>query len=132
MIVRVLKVPSKGGKDEEGRELGDDWLLADFGCTQDDDGNEYCVYLTTNRLRASEDLPFLEPEPLARWMADHINKEYGPKMDTNVLRIFDISLTNCPTCGPDGVLDMNGRGEASDSIWCEECGWSGKVEELME
>jgi predicted RNA-binding Zn-ribbon protein involved in translation (DUF1610 family) len=131
MIVRVLKVP-QGGKDEDGREVGDDWLLADFGCTWDDDGKEYCIYLTTDRVQASRyaDMDGLEPEALANWMADRINEEWQKDNATNVLRILDLSCAVCPTCA-EGLLDCEGIGEKHHAVWCEKCGWEGKAKELM-
>lgn len=131
MIVRVLKVP-QGGKDEDGREVGDDWLLADFGCTWDDDGKEYCIYLTTDRVHASDPvLDRFEPEKLAKWMADRINEEWKKDDDTNLISIIDLSRTECPICGPEGLLDVAGQGEEHNLVWCEVCGWKGKAKGLM-
>lgn len=133
MIVRVLKTPAVGGKDSDGREVGDDWLLADFGCAFEDDGVEYCIQLTTNWVRASDDIPALEPETLARWIADRVNEEWERQKagGTNIIRIIDLALTECPKCGPEGVLDVEGQGEEHHTVWCEECSWEGKVKELM-
>ena len=51
-IVRVLRIPHGGKADEDGREVGDDWLLATLG--QDMAGATY--YLTTDHVNGS-DLP---------------------------------------------------------------------------
>ena len=137
MIVRVLKVSTVSGKDEDGREVGDHWLLADFGCAWGDDDKEYCIYLTTDRVSASpryaDMADSLEPEALAKWMANRINEEWERRKagGGNTIRIIDLSRTTCPTCGPEGLLDCGGQGEEHNNIWCEECGWEGKVKELM-
>jgi hypothetical protein len=96
-IVRVLKVP-QGGKDDKGREVGDDWLLADFGCTYGDDGTEYCVYLTMDRVHGSDPvLDQFEPEHLAQWMADTLNKEWERHKSGggNTLTILDLGRAAC-------------------------------------
>lgn len=43
--IRILKIKTADGKDEVGRELGSDWLLASFGW---DENTEHLYYLTTN------------------------------------------------------------------------------------
>jgi hypothetical protein len=48
--VRILRIPEGASKDAEGRGVGDDWLLAQFG--RGDDGALY--YLTTDGMHASD------------------------------------------------------------------------------
>lgn len=72
-IVRILKIPRNSKEDNEGRKLGDDWLLATIG--QDDEGNEY--YITTDNLKASESLPIFEPANFSNFVVDKINEEYA-------------------------------------------------------
>lgn len=50
---RVLLIPAGQKVDADGRELGDDWLLATLGCAEEGD-KSYDCYVTTNRVRASE------------------------------------------------------------------------------
>lgn len=70
---RVLIIPHGEKKDAEGRELGDDWLLASMGYFEDGDKG-FDAYVTTNRVRASDyDVPdagetaFILAEALANW-----------------------------------------------------------------
>lgn len=56
---RVLLIPTGQKVDADGRELGDDWLLATLGCAEDGD-KEYDCYVTTNRVRASESYGVLD------------------------------------------------------------------------
>ena len=51
--MRVLAIPVGSETDAEGRKLGDDWLVADFGETEVD--NKFVhIYVTTDRVHASE------------------------------------------------------------------------------
>ena len=50
---RVLAIPLGEDDDSEGRKLGDDWLIADFGVAELDELS-YHIYVTTDRVRASE------------------------------------------------------------------------------
>ena len=51
--LRVLAIPIRSDMDKEGRKLGDDWLVPDFGET-DIDGVQNHIYVTTHRVHASE------------------------------------------------------------------------------
>lgn len=73
-IVRVLVIPEKKKKDDDGRGVGDDWLLADLGV--DPDGNH--IYVTTDRVHASElaGLRILEPRDLAVFLVGKVNESW--------------------------------------------------------
>lgn len=70
-LTRVLILPYGKKQDADGRTLGEDWLLADFGETPDGDH----VYLTTDRVRASEfgSYPILKSCNLARFLQSKID-----------------------------------------------------------
>ena len=80
-IVRVLAIRQGKTRDGEGRCLGDDLLLADFGL----DGNGTTYSLTTDHVRGSE-LADLEealglgPKELAEAIAKNINQEYRRRL----------------------------------------------------
>ena len=50
---RVLCIPQGEKEDIEGRRLGDDWLIADFGLSNIG-GHDFHIYVTTDQLDASE------------------------------------------------------------------------------
>ena len=71
-IARVLHLTENESKDRAGREIGDDWLIASFGC--DSAGND--VHVTTDTIRASEymDVEHLcGPLEAAQLLVDVIN-----------------------------------------------------------
>lgn len=71
-IVRVLAIPQGQDKDAEGRQLGDDWMLATLGYSEELRAN---IYLTTDRLRADEEPAWLaDPGAMARAIAAAINE----------------------------------------------------------
>ena len=53
--LRILAIPHGSDVDKEGRKLGDDWLIADFGETEID--NKFVhIYVTTDRVHLFERL----------------------------------------------------------------------------
>ncbi len=50
--MRVLAIPVGLETDAEGRKVGDDWLVADFGTTEVDNKSVH-IYVTTDRVRAT-------------------------------------------------------------------------------
>ena len=68
---RVLAIKEGETKDAEGRELHDDWLVADLGC--DDDGT--MIYVTTDRVHASEFGFLLDIDEQAAVMVAALNAE---------------------------------------------------------
>lgn len=80
-VVRVLAIKAGETKDADGREVGDDWQLADLGADQDD--THY--YVTADGLRASDlaDMAdVLDPEPMARFIVDAINARVRKDLGT--------------------------------------------------
>lgn len=75
--VRVLKLERRSQVDAEGRGIGDDFELADFGF--DTDGTAY--WLTTDGLHASDvaDLGLDDPGALATMVAELVNRALGAK-----------------------------------------------------
>ena len=70
-LVRVLFTPG------DDREIGDDWLLADFG--EGPNGRKW--YLTTDHVRGSEVPAAIDtPEALAKMVAELINSEWRKAM----------------------------------------------------
>lgn len=71
-MIRMLKIRDGEKKDAEGREVGDDWLLATLGATHDG----YHIYLTTDCIRASEVgfIDLIQPEEMALWIVEHLGK----------------------------------------------------------
>ncbi len=50
----------------------------------------------------------------------------------NTITTIDLFTAECPSCGPEHVLDHTGQGEPEDKAWCENCGWEGKVSDLLD
>lgn len=76
-VVKAIGIPAGEKKNAKGEEVGDDWLLATFGC--DDDGTEW--YLTTDQVHASEfgwlvDHLDIDPKGLAEKVSSMLNDEF--------------------------------------------------------
>lgn len=74
-LVRLLKIPTSGDSDSEGRRLGEDWVLIDLG-VDIENTTEYQYYITTDGVHASElpEYPWLtEPSVLGELLVDFLN-----------------------------------------------------------
>lgn len=72
-IVRLLSIPRGATCDADGRELGDDWLLADLGVDLDLTAH----YLTTDHVPGSEIPPVLDDaRRFGEMLVELINTEW--------------------------------------------------------
>lgn len=104
---RILAIPEGEEKDAEGRGLGDDWLVADLGVHEDENGvftTHY--YVTTDRVHASEFDPEVmgcDPPSLAADIVAILNAKLSPaarrkereptEAEAAFLRVFYAMLT---------------------------------------
>ncbi len=81
-MIRMLKIRAGEKRDAADRAVGDDWMLATLGSTHDG----YHVYITTDRIRASEVgfIDLIQPEAMALWIVEHLGKALADPNQTEM------------------------------------------------
>ena len=104
MRYRILMLPpgEKDGVDAEGRSLGDDWPIADFGVAELPDGTQRQIWITTDRVRLSEvDRNALDE---ARVCLAALNGDYNPKRHAWIWDLDERGIPGLVYCADCGAL----------------------------